>query len=436
MEMNFLNNIFYNAPEVLYLLAVLFCVIIYIVFKNLQLKQKVYFANRGKECYNQMLYATKDGYFAFMYPDYNVKDPRAAIQEKCSRRLAVLLGLKNGYKSSFDDVLDVFVAQDAKTLKKLLSTLKEDGLSFEQELNLKKGKKIIVFANKISDIKGNIFCDVIWFRDISFANAKIGFLETAINQINEKNATLENMFNALPFPAWARNKKLDITYSNFAYKKICKNNEDILSQSPDGATKNLPLKAIANKKQKKQTSNLMIDGKRRFFDFIETPVIENLVEDNCNTFGVAIETTELNEIKRKNKLSQNHQLEIFSTLGTAFAVFKEDQKLDFYNDAFLNFFKLERVWAETKTTYSNFLDILREKRIIAEISNPKQHKEDELLAFENISVSKEDLIFLTDEKTIKRVRTPNSQGGLIFAFEDISNQISQQSQYTSLLNMQ
>ncbi len=436
MDMSFLNVFFGYASEFYIILSVFLYIIIYLAYKNLQLKQKSYFASRARECYNQMLYATKDGYFAFMYPDYNVKDPRDNIEEKCSRRLAVLLGLKNGDKSSFDEILKMFIQKDVKDLEKLVEKLREDGMSFEKECQLKNGKKIVLFANKISDIQGNVFCDIIWFRDISFANLKVGFLETSMSQINEKNITLENLFNATPFPLWARDKKLNIVFSNKAYKKICKNDEDILALASDLSTKNLPLKAISSKKRKKLTSNMIIEGRKAFFDFVETPVVDEIGADNLNTYGAAVETSELNEIKRKNKQAQSHQLEVFSALGTAFAIFNEAQELNFYNDSFLNFFKLERVWAEAKPTYSQFLDILREKRTIAEIASYKKYKEDELLAFENITSANEDLIFLTDEKTLKRVRSPYSQGGLIFAFADISNQISQQSQYTSLLNIQ
>ncbi|MFI3242555.1 MAG: PAS-domain containing protein [Alphaproteobacteria bacterium] len=434
--MIFFKNILDFFPEAIILLSFSVIVIIALILRNLQLKQRVYLTNRSKDAFNQMLYATKDGYFAFFYPDYSIKDPNSKIKETCSRRLAVLLNLSNGTKSIFTDILTLFSTQDAKDLSKMVLSLKEDGLAFEKEFSTKKGKKLFVFGNKISDIEGNVFCDVIWFRDISFSSAKSSFLETSLNQLTQKNTLLEKLFNTISVPLWFRNDKLEVIYKNKAYQQICEDNTDILSLTSDISIQNLPLKARSTQKTKKATSSVIIKGTKEFFEFEEAPITDSLISDEHETCGLAINTTELNDIKRKLKENQNRQLEIFSALGTAFVVFDESQKLNFCNDAFIKLFKLEKLWTLSKPTYSQFLDILREKRIIAETSQYKTYKQEELLAFETISAPIEDLVFLTDEKTLKRVKAPYSQGGLIFAFEDISNQITQQNEYMSLLNMQ
>ena len=87
-------------------------------FFFLKLKQKNYFLRRDRERYAETLYASHDGYFAFIYPDEKVNDPRKYITERCSRRLAVILGLEKGIKSDFNDVLKNFYKDDAKKILK------------------------------------------------------------------------------------------------------------------------------------------------------------------------------------------------------------------------------------------------------------------------------------------------------------------------------
>ena len=96
-----------------------------------RLKQKNYFLNRDRERYAETLYASKDGYFAFIYPDERIKDPRRTVRERCSRRLAVMLNLSKGVQSGFEDVLECFYKEDAKKLRKYLNLMQEENIPFE-----------------------------------------------------------------------------------------------------------------------------------------------------------------------------------------------------------------------------------------------------------------------------------------------------------------
>ena len=111
-------------------------VIVSMQIKLFKYTRRVYFVKRDRERCNELLYSAKDGHFCFIYPDQKVKDPRRSLSEKCSRRLAVMLGLKNGTASSFEDILDSFYKEDARLLKKYVSLLQQEGLAFEDVLTL------------------------------------------------------------------------------------------------------------------------------------------------------------------------------------------------------------------------------------------------------------------------------------------------------------
>ena len=141
MNTELLRNMYDAAPELWLVIGLVFIVffgiILLLVFMVLKLKQRKYFLRRDRERYAETLYASHDGYFAFIYPDDKVNDPRKEISERCSRRLAVILGLEKGIKSDFNDILKNFYKDDVKKINKYVGLLKEEGIAFEDYFLLK-----------------------------------------------------------------------------------------------------------------------------------------------------------------------------------------------------------------------------------------------------------------------------------------------------------
>lgn len=450
MSQALLIDMFYAAPELWYGLLALFLTMIiiglYMGIKILKLKQKNYFINRDRERYAETLYASKDGYFAFVYPDEKVNDPRKTIKERCSRRLAVILNLNNGTNSSFDDILKNFYKDDTKRIQKYVELLMEDGVSFEDEFILKNNTKRITLSGcRINGIDGNVYCDMIWFRDVTNEASQISFLEEQKKQALERILQLEDLINNVPYPLWLRDENLNLALVNKKYleyvetknkEEILHNGIEILNVNGESISKNLALLAFSTNKPKKQSVNIIKEGERRFFDVTESPFhVEQSLDKIC-TAGVAVDVTELDDLKRNLKLHQNVHLEIFGTLGTAFAVFDDKYKLSFYNKSFAKLWSLENIWLEQQPSYSMFLDVIREKRLLPEVPDFILFKNGEQKDFNSIIEAKEDLLHLPNGRTFRRVRAPHPMGGLIFAFEDVSDRLAQQRAYNALLAIQ
>lgn len=161
---------------------------------------------------------------------------------------------------------------------------------------------------------------------------------------------------------------------------------------------------------------------------------ENL--ENIYTTGALIDVNELEELKRNLKLHQNAQLEILRTLGTAFAVFDQHFKLAFHNSSFAELWKLDQEWLESSPTYSMFLDVVREKRLLPEVPDYLLFKAEEQKKFSQIIEPQKDMLHLPNGKTLSRLRAPYPMGGLIFAYEDISDKLATTSAYNALLSVQ
>ena len=56
--------------------------------------------------------------------------------------------------------------------------------------------------------------------------------------------------------------------------------------------------------------------------------------------------------------------------------------------------------------------------------------------FTAVTAPREDLLHLPDGRSLRRIRAPHLKGGLIFAFEDITDRLTARREYNALMNVQ
>ncbi len=450
MNIDLFHDMFDAAPEFWFILSgcvlLLLMLLLFITSKYLKTKQQNYFLNRDKERYAETLYASRDGYFAFIYPDDKVNDPRKEVVGRCSRRLAVILGLSDGLKSSFEDVLKNFYKEDVKKIEKYVNLLRKEGTAFEDFFELKSSKKFVRLEGaRINGADGSIYCDMIWFRDVTLTTNRINILTDERRKIEENYQMIHDMIDNLPIAVWLRDNKSDIIYRNKKYNEFagCKSKEDISNNQleicdaiGDSLTKELAANALKDQKPLTVTRGIVVDGNRIAVEASETPFYAGQDLGNLYSVGCLVNINELDELKRTQKQHQEAQLMILGKLGTAFAVFGKNMIIDFCNDAFISLWGLDKDWQNQKHSYSNFLDETRENRLLPEVPDFKSFKKEEQKIFSNILEPLSDLLHLPDGRTIRRTRAPYLLGGVIFAYEDISDRLATKSAYNQLVTVQ
>ena len=446
MSTALLADMFYAAPELWYGIGAVLLFLLgawfFTLLKLLKLRQKNYFLNRDRERYAETLYASKDGYFAFVYPDEKANDPPKTIKERCSRRLAVIMNLPGGTQSSFEDILKSFYRDDAKKILKYLDLLFDDGVSFEDTFTVKSNnKRLRLSGSRINGIDGNVYCGLIWFRDVSFEDTMINNLEAEKAEAYHKISLYEDLINNIPYPIWLRDENLKLNIVNRRYNELLENKtgseRELLSAAGEPVSKNLAFLAHATNKIKRQQMVLIRNGERRSMEVVETPFHFDQSLDKICTAGAMFDITELDELKRNLKLNQNAHLEILGTLaGTAFAVFNSAYKLSFYNKSLADMWNLEESWLDEQPSYSTFLDMLREKRLLPEVPDFILFKNEEQKDFSNLIEAKEDMLYRPDGRTIRRIRAPYPAGGVVFAYEDVSDNLATRRAYQALLDVQ
>ena len=449
MNKELLLDMFYAAPELWYIVFTIVVSLIFIsVFfyiNTLKLRQKNYFITRKKDRYAETINASKDGYFIFVYPDDRINNSAQITVKHCSRRLAVILSLPSGIDSSFEDIIKSFYKDDAEKIRKYVTLLREDGVLFEDKFILKNGKTLNVNGARVSGADGSVYGDIIWFRDISGDADYINSILDEQKFLKNKLKNLEDIVDNLPYPVWLRNPSLGLSQVNKKYMEFVncpdKNNIIINGIEIEEDNNENTLKTLAQKSQKSnqaQTQNIIINiaGKRCCFEAVETPFHSEESLDKISTVGTLRDITELDEFKHHFEQHQNAHLEILGALGTAFAVFDSKYRLSFYNNAFKELWRLDNDWLEKRQTYSSFLDNLREHRLLPEVPDYPFFKSEEQKMFNKIIEPKEDLLHLPDERTLRRLRAPYLQGGLVFAYEDISDRLAASREYSSFMGAQ
>jgi len=408
-------------------------IIIAMQIKIAKYQRKIYFIKRDRERCNEVLYSAKDGYLCFVYPDQKVKDLQKGIVERCSRRLAVMLGLKNGTASSFADVCEAFYKEDARILKKYVTLLQQEGHAFEDVLKLKGGQRLVcVYGSRIQGADNNLYCDIIWCRDVSLEAEKINTLEDEITSAQNRITGLENMIDGVNYPLWLRDENLNLLEINKKYLEYSGlgNKNEVINQSVelgsnngDSVVRKVAAEAQKSKKIQKKAFKMVRGGALYNYEIQENPYFIDDNLDKVGTVGYLVDNTELEQLKRSFKANQNSHLEILGTLGTAFAIFDGQTNLFFYNNAFRDLWGLDNEFLEKTPSYLQFLETVREHKLLPPVPDFKAYKEDELAVFGGLWETREDLLHLPDGRTIRRFRTPHPNG-VIFAFEDVSDRLA------------
>lgn len=448
MNKELLLDMFYAAPELWYAVLAVFAALSaaagYFYYSTLKLRQKNYFIKRNQERYAETINAAKDGYYIFVYPDDRINDPHQNVVEHCSRRLAVILGLSAGVDSDYEDVLRHFYKDDAEKVRKYTALLRDDGVSFEDKFVLKNGKTLNISGARISGADGSVYGDIVWFRDISGDAVYIDSLIKEQKQLKNNLRDLEDMLDNLPYPVWLRSPSLNLTAVNKKYAEFtgCADKTAVLAENieidcgnEEKTLKKLAIKAQEDNRPQVQNISRNLNGAHFCFEAVETPFHSEESLDKIATVGTLLDISELDELKHNLEQHQNAHLEILGALGTAFAVFDGGLKLSFYNQAFKALWHLDDGWFENGATYGRFLDNLRERRLLPEVPDYPYFKNEEQKMFTSIIEPKEDLLHLPDGRSLRRVRAPYLKGGLVFAYEDISDRLATSREYNSLISV-
>ena len=249
-------------------------------------------------------------------------------------------------------------------------------------------------------------------------------------QLEKDFARLGQILDAVDLPIWQRELDLHIDFCNNSYLRLSEtssNSTEINELSKE--IHELAGKALETKKPQRERIKFVSNGKQRQFNITEIPT-------DHGTIGYAQDASELAKIEEGLKINEGVQRQLIESSASAIAIYGSDQKLKFFNNAFINLWKLDESWLGTEPTYGEILEVLREKRKLPEQADFRNFKKENLAMFTGLIEPKEEFYFLPDERSLRVIIVPHTMGGLQFVYEDMTDKLALERSYNTLLDVQ
>lgn len=296
---------------------------------------------------------------------------------RVSGRLAVLLNLPAGVDSGYDDVKGRFAADSADALDRGVQALRRDGTSFGLVLPvIDHHRPVQINGVRAFHADGSEAADVLWIRDAGSAAAR------NVTELAAVGGTLRALLDALPFPVWLRQPDRAIAFANRAAAAILGTDES--SAIPGTAEIALP------------------EGR------------------GTAAFAVPVAPPPADG----GQPAADQWARVLDALPLAIALFGADTRLDFHNGAFARLWRLDDDALAGRPRLGQLLDRLRERRGLPEVPDYPAFREEQITQFRTVTRPVESLLHLPDGRTVRRVTAPHPAGGLIFAYEDLSERLS------------
>jgi signal transduction histidine kinase len=243
------------------------------------------------------------------------------------------------------------------------------------------------------------------------------------------------ILDVLPIPVWLRDKTLSLVWGNQSFLAATgtKDVEDATAAQSalDRTERDLAATARSQGIPYGARRFAAIGGQRRALAFTEAPV------DGIGIVGSAVDVTDVAAAEAKLQQHVDAHADTLDKLATAVAIFGRDQKLSFYNQAFVRLWDLPEKWLESHPTDSEILDRLREGRKLPEQRDYQAWKRERLALYEaQRDYPTEELWHVPGGKTLRVVAQPHPFGGLTFLYEDVTEKLALESSYKTLTKVQ
>ncbi|MFZ5692620.1 MAG: ATP-binding protein [Pseudomonadota bacterium] len=274
---------------------------------------------------------------------------------------------------------------------------------------------------------------VMRLRDVSGIKGELVALAMRHDRLVGDMMALRSLVDALPFPVWARDHEGRLDFVNAAYANA------VEARDPTEAVeRNLELldKSARDEAARMREGGTpyrgrvpaVVAGARRIFDVVEVPT-------RAGSAAVGIDATEVESVRAEMARMVEAHRRTLDQLATGVAIFGADHTLRFYNEAYRALWDLDASFLDHGPTDSAILDRLRAARKLPEQQDFRTWKNQLHEAYRTLE-SREDLWHLPTGRTLRIVTTPNTEGGVTYLFDDVTERLDLERRYDALIRVQ
>lgn len=274
---------------------------------------------------------------------------------------------------------------------------------------------------------------VLWLRDVTGERAEVSRLMERLRQAEAARARFEEHVMTAPFPAWRRNDEGRLTWVNDAYARA------VDAASPEDAiVRGLELlsedvlatlrRRLFDRSKASERAHAIMAGERRAIEVFEQRVKDGLA-------GVAIDVSALDQAEAELRRHIESHAATLDRVTTAVAICGPDKRLKFHNRAFEALWGLDPQWLDAEPSDGEMLDELRALRRLPEQANFQAWKHGRMELYTSPDPI-EEYWHLPDGRTIKVLGQAHPFGGVIYLYENVTEQLNLESSYNTLARVQ
>ena len=316
---------------------------------------------------------------------------------------------------------------DAGRTAESLSLLQSHGEAFVSNASTLEGH-VIEISGAVSGAD-----TVLRIRPFSPVNKELVRLIGENKRMKQSLQDRESLLDSLPMPVWLRDAKGTLTWVNTAYMNAisAKSRDEAIEKKIElfETRQRADLLRISqSKKGGRLKLQTIINGAVQIYEAIAAPI-------ERGSGGAAFDVAPLAIAKDELERQMAAHSRTLDKVSTGVAVFGGDRKLVYSNDAFARTWGLDNAWLAEKPSASEFLDQLRQRRLLPEQPDYRRWRDGKVLAWDR-NRTLDELWHRPDGRTVHVVTDCRDDGGVTFLFDDVTEKLSLERQFHSLIEGQ
>lgn len=276
----------------------------------------------------------------------------------------------------------------------------------------------------------------LFFRSkYKFIISSLKALKKEKEKVEMERNRLRGMLDGISIPVWHRDSSFHMDDCNKAYVTMVeKNREEILGTDQE---------LTSHKGKQQKLARLAADEKTLKSDLFHAVIGQSRVLmcvheifNGEHHVGFALDYTLLEKSQQSLKEHLDAQQSLLENLSTGIGVFGADTRLQSFNRAYGKISGCDEKWLETHPSLGEILEDMRARRRLPEYDNFPAYKKSLLYQFTNLTGTEEEMTYRPDGHAIRRVIAPYPKGGLVYMFEDVTDRLTMEEQYHTLMNVQ
>ncbi len=372
--------------------------------------------------------------------EHQLNEAEAAIQSESQILLVWSVGAEQPDRAVGTLHGTVKIPSDAQSILSFESWLERDSasrLGEELELLRRQGS---AFNFGVKSLDGELLeadgraagtMTTLRFRPLTGQRLENSETQFDAHKLAKQVERLTGLLDLAPFPVWLSDKRGQLSWVNKAYVETAESGpvDAILKQ-------NVALVKPDAIDHSKADSKSGLVGRARHIKS-GRPQAFNIhqLATEAGSLGYALDVTPLEEAEKEMDRHLKAHVSTLDKLSTAIAIFGQDQRLRFHNQAYAQLWQLDERYLAGQPADGEILDKLRAERLLPEQANYREWRARQLQAYSKIE-PREDFWYLPDGRSLRVISDQHPFGGVTYLYENLTKEYQLESRYNELNEVQ